>query len=69
MHSLVKFISRKFFFDLELVLIYTKKKLKILSLKTKYKIPKNSSIKLFNLKKNLQIIIELIKIYINYRKK
>ena len=64
-----KFITRKIFFDLELVLIYTKKKLKILSLKTKYNIPKNSSIKLFNLKKNLQIIFELIKIYINYRKK
>ena len=64
----VKFISRKFFFDLELVVIYSKKKLNILSVKTNYVISKKSSIKIFNLKKNIEIIKELIKVVIFYKK-
>ena len=64
----IKFISKKFFFDLELIIIYSKKKLNIFSLKTNYLIPQNSSIKIFNIKKNIEIIKELIKVIIFYKK-
>jgi len=63
-----KFISTKFFFDLELIHLYSKKKLKIVSIKTIFDVPKKSSIKIFNLIKNYFILKELIKIYIFYRK-
>ena len=64
----IKFISKKFFFDLELIIIYSKKKLNIFSLKTNYSIPKNSSIKIFNVKKNIVILSELLKIILHYKK-
>lgn len=63
-----KFISTKFFFDLELIHLYSKKKLKIVSVKTIFNVPKKSSIKIFNLIKNYYILKELIKILLFYSK-
>ena len=63
-----KFISRKFFFDLELIHLYSKNKLKIISIKTNFNVPKQSSIKIFSLIKNYYILKELIKILIFYKK-
>ena len=59
-----KFISKKFFFDLELIHLFLKKKLKIISIKTNYFIPKKSSIKILNLKNNYSIFKELLLILI-----
>ena len=59
-----KFISKKFFFDLELVNLYLKNNLNVVSIKTLYKIPKKSSIKIFDLKSNYFILKELIFIWI-----
>lgn len=59
-----KFISKKFFFDLELIHLFLKKKLKIVSIKTNYFIPKKSSIKIFNFKNNYSIFKELLLILI-----
>lgn len=64
----LKFISKKFFFDLELILFYSKKKLNIISIKTNYLIPKNSSIKIFNILKNIEILRELISIITIHKK-
>ena len=63
----MKFISKKFFFDLELIIIYSKKKLNIFSLKTNYSIPKKSSIKILNLNKNIEILYEWLKIIMIYK--
>ena len=63
-----KFISRKFFFDLELIHLYSKKKLKIISIKTLFYVPKKSSIKIFNLINNFYILKELINILLVCRK-
>ena len=65
----IKFISKKFFFDLELITLYSEKKLNILSIKTNYEIPKTSSIKIFNLRENIEIFIEWTKILLFYKKK
>lgn len=62
----IKFISKKFFFDLELVLIYTRKKLKVLSVKTDYSISMNSAISLFNFSKNFVILYEYINVVSYY---
>ena len=59
-----KFISKKFFFDLELIHLFLKKKLKIDSIKTNYFIPKKSSIKILNFKNNYSIFKELLLILI-----
>ena len=64
----IKFISKKFFFDLELVNLYSLKKLKIVSIKCKYNIPKESSIKIFDIKKNLLILYELFKVIYNHKR-
>ena len=58
------FISKKFFFDLELIHLFSKKKLKIVSIKTIFDINKNSSIRIFNFKNNYYILKELIHIWI-----
>jgi len=59
-----KFISKKFFFDLELINLYLKNNLNVISIKASYKIPKKSSIKIFDLKNNFLILKELISIWI-----
>ena len=63
-----KFISTKFFFDLELIHLYSKKKLKIVSVKTIFNVPKKSSIKIFDPIKNYYILRELIKVLFFYTK-
>jgi len=64
----IKFISKKFFFDLELIHLYSLRNLKIVSVKCNYNVPKQSSIKIFDVKKNLFILKELFKIIYNYNK-
>jgi len=61
----LKFISNKFFLDIELIYLYTKLSKKIISIPVIYKISSNSSIKILNIKKNIQIILELFKIIFN----
>ena len=63
----VKFLSKKFFFDLELISIYSKKELSIKSIKTSYSVPSKSSIKIFNFSKNFEILCELIKVIKKYK--
>ena len=63
----IKFISKRFFFDLELILIFIFSQKKIFSLKTIYSVNKKSSINFFDLNKNFEILYELIKICFNYK--
>jgi len=63
----VKFLSKKFFFDLELISLYSKKNLSIKSVKTNYSVPSKSSIKIFNFSKNFEILCELIKVIKKYK--
>lgn len=62
----LKFISKKFFFDLELILVYSRKKLKICSISTNYSIPNNSSIQILNISKNIEILKELFQVIKKY---
>ena len=63
----IKFISKRFFFDLELLMIFQKKKIYPYSIPVKFEIPSNSNIKIFDLKKNIEIINELTKIIKKYK--
>ena len=65
--SRIKFISKRFFFDLELILLFILDKKKFLSIKTTYNIAINSNISFFNLKRNFETFFELIKICIYYK--
>ena len=58
------FVSKKFFLDVELIFLYTFFKKKIISLPVSYKISSSSSINLFNIKMNLTILYELLKVII-----
>ena len=60
-----KFISKRFFLDIELIYLYKKYSKKIISIPVKYSISDKSSINIFSFKKNLEIFIELIKVIIN----
>tara|TARA_Y100000992_G_scaffold300088_1_gene268030 strand:+ start:151 stop:861 length:711 start_codon:yes stop_codon:yes gene_type:complete len=57
----IKFFSKYYFFDIELISYFRKKKLKIKLVPVKFKISNKSSIRLFSFK-NYQIIIEFFKI-------
>jgi glycosyltransferase involved in cell wall biosynthesis len=59
----IRFFSKKYFFDLELIYHYKKNQKKIMSIPVKYKIAEESSIKIFSLK-NVYILYEFIKILI-----
>ena len=63
----IKFLSKKFFFDLELISLYSKKKLSIKSIKTNYSVPSKSSIRIFNFSKNFEILCELLKVIKKYK--
>jgi len=65
--SKIKFVSKRVFFDLELILLFIFDKKKILSLKTTYNIATNSNFSFFNLKRNFETLFELIKICIYYK--
>jgi glycosyltransferase involved in cell wall biosynthesis len=61
----IKFISTKFFFDAELMIIFYKSKIKLKSISLKYKIYKDSSIKILALE-NFIYLFELIKVIFYY---
>ena len=65
--SKIKFISKRFFFDLELILLFIFLKKKIISLTTSYFINKKSNINFFDVIRNFEIFMELIKIFLNYK--
>jgi len=65
--SKIKFISKRFFFDLELILIFLTLKKKILSLNTSFFVNERSTINFFDFKRNFEILMEFIKISLNYR--
>lgn len=58
--SKLNFSSKRFFFDLELLLYFISKKKSIFSIPVLFKVPTNSTIKIFSLKKNFEVIKELI---------
>lgn len=60
-----KFISKKFFLDIELISLYKRKTKKMVSIPVTYKISDKSSIKLLNFKKNFEIFLELLKVIIS----
>jgi len=60
-----KFISNKFFLDIELIYLYTKLSKKIISVPVSYKISSSSSIKILNIKKNILILLELFRVVIS----
>jgi glycosyltransferase involved in cell wall biosynthesis len=60
--SKLKFVSKKFFFDLELILFFHKMKKKIKTIPTHYRISRNSSIKIFDLNNNIEILYELFRV-------
>jgi len=61
------FISKIFFLDLELVILFEKAGITPFSIPVEYSIPSDSSIKLFNLKKNIQILREFISVIKKYK--
>ena len=65
--SKIKFISKRFFLDLELILLFISLKKKIISLNTPYFINKKSSINFLDVIRNFEIFRELIKIFLNYK--
>ena len=62
-----KFISKRFFFDIELIHFFRKANLKIKCIPVKFFISNKSSIRIFN-KVNIKIVIELFKV-ITYLKR
>ena len=64
----LNFVSTKFFLDLEIMYFYNKLNKKFYSIPVKYKIAEKSSIKIFSMKKNFEILIELIRVIQNLKK-
>lgn len=60
-----KFISKYYFFDIELIHFFRKKNSKIKLIPVKFKISTNSNIKIFSIK-NFNYIYELIKVLFKY---
>tara|TARA_Y100000590_G_C15650344_1_gene988484 strand:+ start:64 stop:771 length:708 start_codon:yes stop_codon:yes gene_type:complete len=60
-----KFISKHYFFDIELIKIFKSKKAKIKMIPVKYKISKNSNIKIFSFK-NFIYLFEFVNILNKY---
>ncbi|MDC3149546.1 glycosyltransferase family 2 protein [Alphaproteobacteria bacterium] len=60
-----KFISKKFFFDAELMLIFYRSGIKLFDIPVVYEIDKKSSINIFSIK-NIKIILELLQVIIFY---
>ena len=60
--SSLNFISKRFFFDLELILFFHYNKKKIKTIPVNFRVSKDSSIKIFNINKNIEILKELYKI-------
>lgn len=62
----IKFLSTKFFFDAELMILFNRSKLKLKSIHLQYQVYENSTIRIFD-KENFVYLFELIKIIKNYR--
>ena len=62
----IKFLSSKFFFDAELMIIFFNLKKKMKYIPVKYEVPKDSTIKIFEIK-NFNYIYEILKIVITYK--
>ena len=62
----IKFISKKFFLDAELMILFNKSKIKMLSMPVSYKIYKNSSIKIIAFE-NFKYLFELFKLIVFYK--
>ena len=62
----INFLSKKFFFDAELMILFHRSKAKMVSIPLKYKIYSDSTIKLFALQ-NFIYLIELFKIILFYK--
>ena len=56
-----KFISQRFFLDIEIINLFKKNKIYPVKIPVRYEIPSNSTIRLFDIK-NFEIIIELCKV-------
>ena len=57
----IKFLSKKFFFDAELMILFNRAGAKMTSVPLKYRIYKKSTIKIFKLE-NFLYLFELIKV-------
>tara|TARA_Y100000590_G_scaffold343103_1_gene391919 strand:- start:4245 stop:4979 length:735 start_codon:yes stop_codon:yes gene_type:complete len=64
----INFISKIFFYDLELIFAYYKLDKKIFSVPVKYEIPNKSSIKIFSIGRNLAIMHELFSVILNLKR-
>ena len=62
----IKFISKKFFFDAELMILFNRAGAKMVSIPLKYIIYKKSTIKILELE-NFLYLFELIKVILFYR--
>ena len=62
----IKFLSKKFFFDAELMILFHRSKAKMFPIALKYKIYSNSTIKLFAVE-NFIYLLELFKIILFYK--
>ena len=62
-----KFISERFFLDIEIINLFKKNKIYPTKIPVKFEIPNNSTIQLFDIK-NLKIIIELFKVLSKLKK-
>lgn len=62
----IKFLSKKFFFDAELMILFFRSSCKMLSIPLKYEIYANSTIKLFSFE-NFVYLFELLKIILFYK--
>ena len=61
----IRFLSSKFFFDAEIMVLFYRSKIKLKPIILKYKIYKESSIKLFAIE-NFIYLFELIKVIVHY---
>ena len=62
----LNFISKKFFLDAELMILFSDANLNMQSISLKYKIYKNSTIKIFSLQ-NFIYLAELFKVILRYK--
>ena len=61
----INFISKKFFFDAEIMLLFHLNKKKTLSVPVSYEVPTQSTIKIFSIK-NFLYILELLQVLLKY---
>lgn len=62
----IKFISKKFFFDAEIMILFYSLKKKMKYIPVKYSVPKDSTIKIFDIR-NFLYLYEMIKVILFYK--